>query len=102
MDTLQILKGTLALIANEENWCQGQVKVETHKGVAYCAIGAIVEVSPSPDDSRKAIKYLQEKLKTEESVSNFNDTHTHAEVKTFFESRISDLEKEQDGKQEEK
>lgn len=108
LKTSALLKKALAVIAKPENWCQGHNAVDSWDGpvditestaVAFCSFGAISKASRGSDGYGKMTEYLQAAVKETTGntyVSDYNDNHTHEEVKALFRKAIALAEKDGD------
>lgn len=101
MDTAQILKDARALIADEKNWTQDKVardrrgysvSPESRRAVCFCAIGALRKTCVDDDSLIYARDVLRDVAKI--PITEFNDTHTHAEVIALFDRAIARAEGE--------
>lgn len=91
-----VLTKALALIEKPENWCKFQMAKDASGGVVntadpracrFCAMGAIRRVAKSS----AALVYAERKLARAVpagSISQFNDTSTHADVVALFRRAI--------------
>lgn len=97
--TLEILRAAREKIADPDRWVKGELaidgeglRIETasgaHRGVRWCAVGACCAVAgmdwTTAGDALEAV--------AGESVVDFNDTHTHAEVLALFDRTIAEQE----------
>jgi hypothetical protein len=104
MTPIETLKAARQLITDPAKWTQGDfardakgygVFSEDRDAVCFCALGAIYSFnSNGPVPCLDAYTALREfcfrKFSCE--VSDFNDTHTHAEVLALFDAAIAELE----------
>lgn len=96
MNTLQILIEARKLIEKPENWTRrNYAQNEFGQGVTtispaackFCAVGALKRVTAdSWEHSHLAWDMLDKAVG--QSITNFNDTHTHAEVLDAFSRAI--------------
>lgn len=91
MQTYEVLEKALALIEDEENWCQGRL----HDNGRYCAIGAYHTADHGhwfgrlSSSGQKARRALIDALPTGGfDPAAFNNTHSHAEVIALFHRAI--------------
>jgi hypothetical protein len=107
MDTREVLQQARALISDPARWTQEEY-ARNADGIkayvwhadarAWCAIGAVRRVASDNDSAvlagQRALAQPIEtvELESEEAVTNFNDTHTHAEVLALFDAAIARLE----------
>lgn len=99
MSTVDFLTAARKKIENRKNWLQGsayRTKSGKHQDVPTshtfqrCAGGAMAEVgSPCKSD---AFKFLEKFMNGD--IPRFNDTHTHAEVISAFDSAIAEASNE--------
>lgn len=114
MDTVQILKEARALIADEENWTQGdyaqdkdgnQTMPSLSEATCFCAVGAIhrvgrIKLSQSVPLDIISVLAIDEAVDrtdvgiSESAIIGFNDTHTHADVLALFDRAIARAESE--------
>ncbi len=106
MDARQVLVAARALIADEANWGQGAAIRNKNGRHAYCSIGAICVASGADyvtgycnidtmSAMHRAIDGLAAAL-PHDAITDFNDTHTHAEVLAAFDRAIASLAKPTD------
>ncbi len=99
MTTLEILKGARELISVPERWGK-QFSAQNENGnytdacasnaVRWCAIGALIKVSPFDDDAVRALRACLPESTQE--VSIFNDLTDHAGILDLFDRAIARLE----------
>jgi hypothetical protein len=86
-----------ALIADPKNWTQDvmasradQMECEPRDpdAVCWCSLGAISKVTEGLEEFWRARDALRQFVSDSPSVSEFNDTHTHAEVLAVFDRAI--------------
>jgi hypothetical protein len=98
VSTLEILKAAREKIAKPENWTKGFAARNIHghvtaavarNAVCWCCLGAMWSLNAdgylNAEDAFRAAT-------GEDSIANFNDTHTHAEVLAAFDKAIAALE----------
>jgi hypothetical protein len=87
VSTLDVLRAAREYISAPSRWAQGWYD----EGGAVCAIGAVnVAMGRQPDCNE--ISEAEEALRSAvsgDSVVDFNDSHTHAEVLTLFDRAIA-------------
>ena len=103
MSALDILKAARAKIAKPENWTQRAYQRDKNgnslsvwdaqAATCWCARGAIWSIDPKGrlTDAFKALELSV----PDQTVTVFNDTHTHAEVLAAFDSAIAAEEAKQ-------
>ncbi len=104
MNTVQILKDARALIADEKNWTQRvsarnksglEVPVLNSEASCFCAVGALDRFTNGIAFGSAAYLLLKKEAGAKYlTVSDFNDTHTHAEVLAIFDRAIAHAESE--------
>lgn len=107
MNTVQILKDARALIADEKNWTQdsfardsGGLPIDptNDDAVCFCAIGALARaVGSNPDGELPAENFLVSEMlewDARDSIPDFNDNHTHADILSLFDRAIARAESE--------
>lgn len=91
MSTKETLVAARELIAEPENWCQGELRrVNDDGSVAYCALGA---VSATGLDIRHlfnsdALTALRE-LVPGGAIARYNNSHSHECVVALFDEAIA-------------
>jgi hypothetical protein len=84
METWEVLEKALALIEDEENWCQGHLYI----GNRCCARGALMASRPLKKEVDQAGAAIRALLPGPHTIMTFNDTHSHAEVVDLFQTAI--------------
>lgn len=104
MNVVQILKEARALISDEKNWTQGayardtigrEVRVLGPEAMCFCALGALEKIMLG--GAMWSASYMLMKKEAGDdclAVSDFNDTHNHAEVLALFDRAIARAESE--------
>ncbi len=102
MTPLETLKAARDLISDPAKWTQGelardadgeQVPPLDDNATCWCSIGAMRKVcGPKANFYDGAFRRLYFKVPSKGAVSEFNDTHTHAEVLALFDAAIAGLE----------
>ena len=111
MTPLQTLKAARDLISDPARWTQRfkaldefclPVDPTSEKAICFCSLGALQNVtglSRYHQPVFEAAKALNRKLPIyltlgddEADFTDFNDTHTHAEVLALFDAAIAELE----------
>lgn len=106
MKASEVLKQALALIENVENWTTRYdardatghpVSCIDADAKSFCALGAIGKIRPECEDNDypAEMKHLRAALKEINGswwISQYNDTHTHEEVKALFRIAIARAE----------
>lgn len=101
MTPLETLKAARQLISDPAKWTQGelardadgkQVPPLDDNATCWCSIGALRKAAGFGDIYKGPFGALYFKVPTKGSVSDFNDTHTHAEVLALFDAAIAELE----------
>lgn len=98
MKPSQTLQAARDLISDPKRWTQGWFAkddqgTDTHslspQAACWCSLGALTKAAGSGYYSRE-LGYLEKVLdaKTGQGVSQFNDSHTHAEVVEVFDEAI--------------
>ena len=99
MTPLETLKAARQLISDPAKWTQGwfaknergfTVSEDHPDACCWCALGAMRKVSPSWKGYHQTAAILMNGSLLR--VSDFNDTHTHAEVLALFDAAIAELE----------
>lgn len=106
-EILDVLIKSRNTIANPENWCINVFSQTTPQGISYCSRGAILNaLGHSGYNARQAhdelyCRELAKSLPTEyqkhtarETVAQYNNKHSHAEVLAMFDITIKRLEGE--------
>ena len=108
-ETADVLRRAKALIATPETWCRGATARDAKgrpiaivwsrrmgivanmppEAVAFCAGGAVLAVCESPLWTRaySALRRAQERVT--DTVGQYNDAHTHAEVLAWMDRAIA-------------
>jgi hypothetical protein len=81
----RILIAARERIEDPENWCQRDLT----RGKAMCAYAALSRASGTETEACRAAFDLLVKGMNAWSVSEWNDTHTHAEVLAAFDRAIA-------------
>ncbi len=102
MTTLAVLKAGRALIADEKKWTRDEYaldrygrSIEPHfkRAVCFCSAGSLSHVTGIPIGKIEARNPAWQLLDDEtQNISEFNDTHTHAEVLAAWDRAIASLE----------
>lgn len=97
MTTVEILRAARSKIEKEENWTQEELAV-TGDGIpvmpwnpaaaAWCAVGAIQAIKDKGVDLVRDCYQPLRDAAAPQSISDYNDTHTHAEVLDLFDRAI--------------
>ena len=102
--TLETLKAARKLIEIPEHWCQEnyaqdgddrRVGPNSYKAYAFCGVGALCRATKKGALTilwHPAYAALELGLANGEDITDFNDTHTHAEVLQAFDQAIAKLE----------
>lgn len=101
---VQILKDARALIADEKNWTQRvfarnsrglEVSALSSEASCFCTVGALGRFTNGMAIGSSAYLLLKREVgQNYIAVSDFNDTHTHAEVIALFDHAIARAESE--------
>ena len=95
MTPTEILKAARELISDEAHWCQGRFACDETGDEAYttepracrwCALGAVWAVAPGTVGIGAAERFLD--IASGETITDYNDNHTHAEVLAMFDKAI--------------
>lgn len=98
MTTADDLRAARNLIERPEAWTKGVVARDTFgspitpdssDAVCWCAYGALAKVTRSASPDYDAATAMLRKVVRADTVSGFNDTHTHAEVLAAFDRAIA-------------
>ena len=102
MTPLQTLKAARDLISDPARWTQGwfaknerglNVSEDHPDACCWCVLGAMKRVSSSSIGFHQAAAILRNRSMFRLfDLSEFNDTHTHAEVLALFDAAIAELE----------
>jgi hypothetical protein len=96
MTTLEVLKAAREKIADPAHWTKGEIARDkfgmdsmskSPDACAWCAMGAIWNVSPNVEVRAEAFNALD--VQTYLGVPEFNDSHTHPEVLALFDKAIA-------------
>lgn len=96
MTVKEVLIAARAKIADPANWTQGefardskakQVHSRSKSAVCWCSLGAIASETGPYGGFNAASSELASVING--SITNFNDTHTHAEVIAKFDEAIA-------------
>lgn len=86
------------LIADPKHWDQGNYAYRTKEGYVFCAVGALnrarsTERKPREPDDWDGLSTIARAMgfPDTESLIEFNDTHSHAEVLARFDRAIAKL-----------
>jgi hypothetical protein len=92
---LDLLTRAQDLIRDPAHWHQGWFAVDadgrecpsdSKQAVCFCSIGAMARAKPETHQlTQLARKYLQEAIGLEQSIVDFNDTHTHDQVMAMWD-----------------
>lgn len=96
--TVEILREARDLISDRDRWCQGvealtkegiDVDARHPKAIRWCALGAVWKLPIKHKDWEDAVRVLYAGCG---SLTEFNDSHTHAEVLALFDDAIQRAE----------
>lgn len=100
MTTSEVLRKARALIEKPENWTQREVARDARGKPIWnprdervckrCTLGAVDAVAESYEQALAMRTVLWEACSM--SITDFNDTHTHAEVLSLFDRAIAAAE----------
>ena len=85
MTAAESLRAAKALIDTPAKWCRGSYT--RNAGRQHCAMGAVEYYGCTPHGMVAALYAAAAELGNQ-SVTAFNDTHTHAECMTMFDRAI--------------